>query len=351
MMTNVAEHKVRLTFEGGNPLDISCREDEDVISAGLRQGILLVSDCREGICGACRAFLEDGRYDDLLEHSPHALSEQDEAGGWVLACRLRPSSDLHLDFDYPVDRVAKLDVGRRSGRIVALERLSAAVSRIVVRTLAAQEPLHWEPGQHVRVHLPDAGIARAYSIANVSGNSHDLEFFIRLIPGGAFSGALESMRGAGAPVVVEGPFGSFTLEPVPQASVFVAGGTGLAPILSMLRKLTAGALEQPATLIFGVSTEENLFAHAEIEALVAASPGLSARIAVADPTPSWTGARGTAADVLAETLAHSADPRRCRYYVAGPPAMVEAVCAVMARFDVPGNAIHKEALVESGDPS
>ncbi len=269
-----------MTFEGRDPIVITCREDEDVISAGLRQNVLLVSDCREGMCGACRGFLEEGRYDSLLTHSQHALSDRDEEEGWVLACRLRPRSDLSLDFDYAADRVGRLDAARRAGRIVALDRLSSSVVRIVVRTLAAQEPLRWEAGQHVRLLLPDGGLARAYSIANLASDGH-----------------------------------------------------------------------RRATLIFGVSTEDKLFGQAQIDAIVAACPGLNAHVTVAEPTGSWTGQRGTAVDVLAQQLAQSTDPKGCDYYISGPAPMVEAAQAVMERFDIPQGAIHRELHIASGGHS
>jgi methane monooxygenase component C len=340
-----------MTFEGRDPIVITCREDEDVISAGLRQNVLLVSDCREGMCGACRGFLEEGRYDSLLTHSQHALSDSDEEEGWVLACRLRPRSDLSLDFDYAADRVGQLDAARRPGRIVALDRLSSSVVRIVVRTLAVQEPLRWEAGQHVRLLLPDGGLARAYSIANLASDGHELEFFIRLMPGGAFSEAIENMRSDGATVAVEGPFGAFTWQAAPREPVFVAGGTGLAPILSMLRKLAVEDSHRRATLIFGVSTEDKLFGQAQIDAIVAACPGLNAHVTVAEPTGSWTGQRGTAVDVLAQQLAQSTDPKGCDYYISGPAPMVEAAQAVMERFDIPQGAIHRELHIASGGHS
>jgi methane monooxygenase component C len=345
------EHKVRMTFEGRDPIELTCREDEDVISAGLRQNVLLVSDCREGICGACRGFLEDGRYDSLLEHSQHALSDREEEEGWVLACRLKPRSNLCLDFDYASDRVGRLDATRRPGRIVALDRLSPSVVRIVVRTLSVQEPLRWEAGQHVRLRFPDGDLARAYSMANLSGDGHELEFFISLVPGGAFSEAIDGMRGDGAMVTVEGPLGAFTLRAARRDPVFVAGGTGLAPILAMLRKLAVEDSGRRATLIFGVNTEDRLFGQAQIDIIAAACPGLAAHVTVAEPTSAWTGQRGTAVDLLAQELTRSANPKACDYYLSGPPPMVEAAQAVMARFDIPRGAIHQELHVASGGHS
>jgi methane monooxygenase component C len=344
-----AQHKVRVTFEGQDAIDLLCREDEDVISAGLRQGILLVSDCRAGSCGACRGFLEAGHYDQLLNHSPHALSERDEEEGWVLACRLRPRSDSCLDFEYPVDRVGRLDQMRRQGRIVALEPLCASVIRVVVRTMAAQAPLHWEAGQYVRIGLVDCDVTRPYSIANAAQGGHDLEFFIALRPGGAFSEAIKAMPGEGAMVTVEGPFGGFMLHDDRRESVFVAGGTGLSPVLAMLRKLAADDPGHPATLIFGVGSEDELFAQNEIGDLTAICPGLKTLLAVDRPGNAWTGLRGTAVDALAEEIVQAPNSRERRYYLSGPAPMVEAAQAVIRRFDIPSSAIHRELFAAQGD--
>lgn len=199
-------HEVKLSFEGGDPITIDCGTDEDVITAGLRQGVLLVSDCRRGMCGACRGFLEEGSYDALLPHSPHVLTEQEEEEGWVLACCLRPCSGLHVDFDYPADRVARWDSARRNGSIIAAERVSANVMRLLVATLAAQAPLHWEAGQRVRVWLVEHGIAGTFSIANIESPSRRIELFAQLVPGDAFSEAPGAGPAEGRIVEIEGPY-------------------------------------------------------------------------------------------------------------------------------------------------
>lgn len=342
------EHNVRLSFEEGDPIAIACRSDEDVVTAALRQGVLLVSDCRQGICGACRAFLKDGRYDQLLEHSQHALSDYDEENGWVLACRLRPCGDMHLDFDYPADRVGRLETRRRAARIVSLERLAPSVIRLVVRTLAAQEPLRWEAGQYVRLQLSSSGVTRAYSIANLAAGTRDLEFFIRLLPGGAFSKTLAAIGREGTAVTVEGPLGGFTLDTGDHELVFVAGGTGLAPILAMLRKLALETPHRRATLIFGADREETLFGNDVLHRVQAACSALTIRMTVAEPGPSWTGLRGTAVDVLARWIETAADPTACRYYLSGPAQMVKAARAVAARRGVPVTAIHQESFIPTG---
>lgn len=339
-------HQVTITFEGAQPLELECRENEDIITAGLRQGLLLLSDCRQGICGACRGFLEAGHYDELLSYSPHVLAEQDAEDGWILACRLCPRSDLLIDFEYAADRITRLDASRRSGKIVALELVSPSVMRVVVKTLSMQAPLHWQAGQYVRLHLTQANITRSFSVANLPNDRHELEFLIGLRPNGQFSQALLAMRSTGDMVTVEGPLGQFTLDAQPRERVFVAEGTGIAPILAMLRQLALTEPNRPATLIFGVPTQHDLFAQAELAQLTATYPGLTIWVTIAKPDPSWSGHSGRVVDGLADWL-KTHDFWSAHYYFCGSAAMVRAARRLVENLGVLPKAIHQELFVST----
>ncbi|MGV0792848.1 FAD-binding oxidoreductase [Mycolicibacterium sp. XJ1819] len=317
------EHKLALTFEGAERIDIVCREDEDVVTAAFRQGYLLLTECREGSCATCRGFLVDGDYDELLPHSPHALSDHEEDDGYILACRLQPRSDLEIDFDYPLDRVGRYDEQTRSGQVVSADRLSTGVARIVVRTNASQDPLRWEAGQYVQVTIPAIGATRSYSMANLSDGGRELELLIRLLPGGRFSGHVAAGLATGEPVRLRGPFGNFTFRG-DRRPVFVAGGTGIAPILAMLRSLARTEPAVEARLVFGVATEEDLVVTDLLAELGSALPNLDVVPTVEWPGPSWTGAVGVVTDHLGVPDPDSA------YYLCGPPAMTTAVEAHLA---------------------
>jgi methane monooxygenase component C len=334
-----AEHQIQLSFEGQPFASIACREDEDVITAALRQNLLLLSDCRAGTCGTCRARVEDGEPVDLLEHSPHALSERDAEEGWVLCCRLRPASDLALDFDYPSDRIARFEAGLRRGVVVGIERCNTNVMRLVVRTLAAQEPLSWQPGQYMRLQFGESGPARAYSMANLPSAARELEFFIKLLPDGQFSRALDGLPGPGGAISLQGPFGNFKLQPGDSAPVFVAGGTGLAPILALLRELAESRPQTSAALIFGVASESGLFASSELAQLRARLPNLET-ICVWDP-------QATAVDALARYLSPRADAAVRSYYLCGPAAMLASARELLHSLGVPASSVHQEAFIPS----
>ncbi|WP_123029562.1 FAD-binding oxidoreductase [Mycolicibacterium stellerae] len=334
------EHKVALTFEGADRIDIVCRDDEDVITAALRQGYLLLSDCREGSCSTCRGFLVDGEYDQLLPHSPHALSDAEEDDGLILTCRLRPSSDLEIDFDYPADRVGRYEEGTRNGQIVAIESLSDSVARVMVRTNAAQAPLQWEAGQYAQVTLTTIGVTRAYSMANVCGADRELEFLIRLLPEGRFSGHVAAGTALGEPVRIRGPYGHFTFRGCTNP-VFVAGGTGLAPVLAMLRELATKAPATTATLVFGAKTDLDLLCSEELSEIQSVMPYLDVIATVGNPTPVWAGPVGGVTAHL-----NSVEPS-ASFYLCGPPGLVSACEAHLTERDVPRGRIHAERFVET----
>jgi methane monooxygenase component C len=337
-----AEHKVALTFEGADRIDIACRDDEDIITAALRQGHLLLSDCREGSCSTCRGFLVDGDYDQLLPHSPHALTDAEEEEGLILACRLRPSSDLEIDFDYPADRVGRYEDGTRNGQIIDAEELSGTVARVVIRTNVAQDPFGWEPGQYLQITLPAVGATRAYSMANAPDGSRELEFLIRLLPQGRFSGHIARGLAKGEPVRLRGPYGQFGFRGGSKP-VFVAGGTGLAPILAILRALADTDPAVEAKVVFGVADASDLFCTEDLSSLRRDLPNLELVTTVERPGAGWSGAVGRATDHLGPI-----DPGRS-YYLCGPPPMVSAAEVLLLGNGVARERIHVERFLEAGD--
>jgi methane monooxygenase component C len=343
-------HKVECTFEGEPGFTVECREDEDVVTAALRQGYILLTECREGACSTCKGFLVEGDYDELLDHSIHALSPSEEEEGYVLSCRLQPRSDLVIDYDYGADRIERFAEGVWSGQIVALDRLSETVVRVVVRTLAAQEPVGFDPGQYVRLTLPAIGIARDYSMANApSSDDRELEFLLRVMPDGAFSGFIADGAQVGEMITVEGPFGKFCLRPsVENTPVFVAGGTGLAPIMSMLRSLAATRPDAVATLVFGNTNAGDLFFGREIAELTKALPGLVVHRCLMNPGPEWDGDVGLVTDALA---AHVETPPAHTYYLCGPPPMIAGSKELLAGRGVPRTQIFEETFIHSGTGS
>jgi methane monooxygenase component C len=143
---------------------------------------------------------------------------------------------------------------------------------------------------------------------------------------------------------VEGPFGRFTLVGAPRDPVFVAGGTGLAPILAMLNALAARAPHSRPRLIFGVTRDDDLFAGPALARLQERLPGLRVWTTVSAPAAGWDGERGTAIDLLGRDLGASGALGR-PYYLCGPAAMVRAGRDLLQRAGVLPDEIHDEEFI------
>ncbi|MBL4692214.1 MAG: oxidoreductase, partial [Magnetovibrio sp.] len=169
-------------------------------------------------------------------------------------------------------------------------------------------------------------IRRAYSLANAPNWEGILEFLIRIQPNGKFSTWLDQKATVGGTVRIKGPEGTFVIQNgTLNARRFVAGGTGIAPMLSMLRQMAEFQENNESRLYFGVNTEDDLFCLDEIETLKAAMPNLSVIVCVWKPGPNWQGFTGSPVDAFATDLTVDiAKGQKPEVYLCGPPGLVDA---------------------------
>ncbi len=321
------QHEITLLTRDGQRRPILCGEEENLLAAATRQGLTLPSLCREGSCGACHARALEGEY-QLGPHSTSALSAEARERGEILLCRTAPRGPLTIVVEQDLAAMEAPAPTERSAEIVALERLTDDTVRLELQLSATAEGsgIQFEPGQYVTLTLPAGGVTRAYSIANTANWEGRLEFLIRRQPNGRFAHWLASAQ-LGEPLQVCGPNGSFVLD---EASLsprwFVAGGTGLAPILSMLRWMGELQAPQPARLYFGVNDESQLFAMEVLRDLQLQLPQLQLEICLWRPQGEWQGFVGTPLAALErdlpEALARGEQPD---LYLCGPPALVTGV--------------------------
>ncbi len=298
--------------------------DQSVLDAALRAGLNLAHDCKGGNCGSCRARLIEGevRYPNGL---PLGLSAAEIADGLILLCQARADTDLSIEtFEAAV--CGEMPNKRLPGRIERIVPLAHDVVAVFLR-LPAAEAFDFKPGQYIDVLL-SKGRRRSFSIASPPHDSRLLELHVRLAPGGEFTGALFAGRMSGALLSIDGPLGHFIYrEPAPNARaaapmLLVGGGTGLAPLLSILRHVTERGTARDMTLYWGVRGERDLYAHALLEKLAGRTPGLRYLPVLSEPSPGW---RGLAGLVHEAVLAQRPELAGYEVYASGPPAMIEAV--------------------------
>lgn len=342
----MSTHHIQLTTRDGQAIAFDCGEDEDLVSAAARATILLPALCKSGGCGTCRATHAGGDHIHG-ECSSEALPAEARARGEVLLCRTYPRADLHLNTPFDHAHVSFQPIPERQVAITELADLGGNTVRLVLQLEEDAEcgsAAEFEPGQYVELTPPDGSVTRAYSIANTSNWDGRLEFLIHLQPNGRFSSYLAGAAKPGDRLKVRGPQGGFVLQDNgTRPRCFVAGGTGLAPMLSMLRRMVEFGEPNAATLLFGVTSEKDLFGRDDIAALQAELPQLQATVCVWKAGADWAGFTGTPVDAL---IAHLED---CAIapdiYLCGPPAMIDAAEQAALARGVPAGQIFSERFL------
>jgi phenol/toluene 2-monooxygenase (NADH) P5/A5 len=252
--------------------EVECRQDQTILDACLRNGVWLPHSCTHGTCATCKAEVLDGEVDHG-DSSSFALMDFERDEGKVLPCCARPRSDVTIEAEVDVDEdIPTHPVQDYTATIVALDDIALDTRRLVVEL---DRDLAFNAGQYLKVSVPGTTLDRTYSMANPPTEPRRLEFHIRRVPGGAATdGWVFSTLAVGDTIAVSGPYGRFVLRTGhDEPAIMVAGGTGLAPITSMIRHaLTNDAYWGHLTLYQGVRTREWLYGEGEFRALEAAHP-------------------------------------------------------------------------------
>lgn len=338
-------HTIELTTRDGAQLSFDCADDQTVLAAAAAAHISLPAQCRQGSCGACYAEVKHGDY-QLGEHSPAALPTEKSQRGGVLLCCTQARSDLQISLPLNRDRIVIGEIARRPAVIDAIETIASHTVRVSLSLLPdeAGDGAMFEPGQFMELEVPDLNLKRAYSLSNISNWENRLEFLIRLQPGGCFSNWLQDHAQVGHVILVHGPQGAFGLNSNSlRPRWLVAGGTGLAPMLSMLRSMAELQDSLPVRLYFGVNHEDELFCLQELRDLQAQLPQLSVTLCVWKPQSAWGGFCGTPADAVAADLA--AGQVSPDIYLCGPPALINAVESLARQHGIPESQVLSERFL------
>ena len=341
-------HTVRFEPVG---IEIEVDEDETVLNGAFRQGLMLMHGCKEGQCASCKSFLLDGEVDHD-KYSTFALPDYEETEGYTLLCRAHAVSDLevellHYDPEILHNRV-ELQTART--RVEAVEPLTRDI-RLLRLKLIEPERFTFQPGQYVDIRVPGTDEHRSFSMANTETTGDVLEFMIKLYPGGTFSGLLESGEIAvGDELEVTGPYGVFTLrKSSPRRLLFLGGGAGMAPIISVLRAMAETRIVRPATYYYGARTAEDLFHLEELQGLGESLEGFRFIPALSEAgveAQGWTGETGLITDVVSRL---EEDFEDVDAYVCGPPPMVDAAIALLEAKGVPESRIYYDKFTTTAE--
>ncbi|PXW23102.1 benzoate 1,2-dioxygenase electron transfer component BenC [Paraburkholderia caballeronis] len=334
-------YKVALNFEDGVTRFIECNVGEKVLDAAFRARINLPMDCSDGVCGTCKCRAESGRYDLGDDYIEDALSEDEKDSGLVLTCQMVPQSDCVIAVPAS-SAVCKTGQSKVAATVAKVEPHNDAA--VVLELDVDGDAPVFLPGQYVNIDVPGSGQHRSYSFSSAPGEAK-LGFLIKKIPGGVMSTWLEAAQ-PGAKLELVGPLGSFYLRGVERPLLFLAGGTGLAPFLSMLEALARANSQQKVHLVYGVTRDLDLVLVEAIDAYTAKLPNFSYGTVVADAASSHPRKGWVTQHIPADAL----NDGDVDVYLCGPPPMVDAVRKYFDDEGVKPNSFHYEKFTPNAAP-
>jgi CDP-4-dehydro-6-deoxyglucose reductase len=315
--------------------------DETVLAAALRAHLNLPHSCRSGHCASCRAQVVSGTV-HYPEGRPAGITAEESAAGLALLCRAHATSDLVVEAR-TIRAVADVEIKSLPCRVDARERLAPDVLRLMLR-LPAVEVFTFKAGQYLDVLL-EGSRRRSFSIASPPHDAGRLELHVRHVPGGGFTSALFAQGAAGDLLRIEGPLGQFAYEDAPAPVIFVAGGTGFAPVKAMLREALERGTPRDIWFYWGARAAADLYEERLVREWAARFPrfhyeGVLSESAAGGPDGAAY-ARGWVHEFV---LARHPELSGFEVYAAGPPAMIEAIRAQFPAHGLAADRLHFDSF-------
>lgn len=322
--------------------------DATLLDGALDAGLLVPHSCRNGACGACKAQLIDGDVDH--DGSPLATLRQEERmAGSVLMCCAQARSNLVIRCR-EVSSAEDIPVRKLPCRVHSLEKLAPEVMLLRL-SLPAGEVFRFRPGQYIDFLLAD-GRRRSFSIAAASSAENTLEVHVRLIPGGHFTGHVFAAMKARDILRFEGPLGSFFLRHGPEQAhrpiVFLASGTGFAPIRAIIEDMIARGIQRPVALYRGARELAQLYQQDIPSHWRQLRDFRYIRVLSGEVPEAWDGRRGRLPQAVMEDIP---DLSGCEVYACGSPEMIESAKKDFSeRCGLPLSSFYADAFTFSSAP-
>ena len=295
-------------------------EGEAVLAAALRQGFVLPYGCRNGACGSCKGRILSGTVDYGV-YQPKALTDEEKTAGKALFCQAKPLSDLVLEAR-TVGAAKDIQIKKLPCRVQKMERLTGDVMALHLK-LPANETLNFLAGQYIEFLLKDGG-RRSFSMANPPHDAELVQLHVRHVAGGQFTDHVFKKMKERDILRCEGPMGTFFLrEDSDKPIVFVASGTGFAPIKAVIEHMFHKGIERPMTLYWGGRRPADLYMNELVTTWAAAHSGFKYVPVISDALPedNWSGRSGF---VHRAAMQDFPDLSGYQVYACGVPVMVDS---------------------------
>lgn len=323
---------------------VPCGDDQAILDAFLRGGVWMPNSCNQGTCGTCKIRVVSGEVDH--RDSPlDTLTDQERGAGLALACQARLRSNAVLESSGPGSAAGAETHPLRDFEASVLDIEAIARDTLRLR-LGLAEPLAFRPGQYVELEVPGTGLRRQYSLANTADEDKVLELHVRLVPGGAATANwIFSRMATGDRVQASGPLGDFFLPPEEEdeggSMVLIGGGTGLAPLIGLVRTALGRDPDREILLYHGVRGAADLYDLDLMARLSADHPRFRfVPVLSHEDAPKGTFHRtGLPTDLFVNDVASA---RGWSGWLCGPPPMVEAGVKAFKRRRMAPRMIHRE---------
>jgi len=313
------QFEVKIVSSG---VTFSVNEGETVLTAALRKGVMLPYSCKNGTCGSCKGRLESGDVHYPF-HPPLALTREDIADGAALLCQAEPTEDLVIHVR-EIEAVRDIQVRKMPVRVTEKTRLTPDVMRLKLKLPAAQR-LQFLAGQYVDILLSD-GKRRAFSIASSPQMEDEIELHIRHVEGGGFTGWVFDELKVRDILRIEGPLGNFFIrhDTTDRPMILMGGGTGFAPLKSMLEDLLAHHDQRPLHLFWGVRNRAELYMFEQARQWAEQNEHIRFSTALAERDANDEDPGNFHGFVHQAVLKEYGNLAGYDIYMSGPPAMIDA---------------------------
>lgn len=327
-------------------VDVAVGPEQTLLEAALAKNVPFPHNCTVGTCGSCKCRLVSGEVRAGVDFG-YTLSKEEIQAGYILACQAHPLSAVvvkveNAGADAPAPE-------KFMGRIRSRSHLTHDILSVVIEL---DRPMKYVAGQYADIQVGDLP-PRFYSFADPPERAGraDVSFFIRRTPGGAFTEPLFAGAFDGQELVIDAPHGSFYLRSGDGPMICLAGGSGLAPLLSLLMDARKKNIKRPCLLLFGARSQRDLYMLDAIEGMGADWLSDFTFIPVLSDEPtesSWPGRRGLVTETLAELLdADSGIARGAQAYMCGPPPMIDSAVSALVKAGLDIGDIHYDKFTDA----
>jgi len=296
-----------------------CNDGDTVLAAAMEADLMLPYGCRNGACGTCKGKVVEGRV-DYGAHQAATLTDDEKRVGLALFCCAKPLTDLVIEVR-EVRKAGDIQIRKLPCRVESIDKPAPDVA-IVKLKLPANERLQFLAGQYIDLLLKD-GRRRSFSLANPPHDDALLELHIRHLPGGWFSDQLFNQFKGREILRFEGPLGTFFLrEESDKPIIFVAGGTGMAPIKGVIEHALHHKIDavRPMVLYWGVRSTRDLYLPDLPGKWQQSSPNFTYIPVLSEPDPEWPGRKGFVHQAVLDDFA---DLSGYQVYACGGPPMID----------------------------